>query len=132
MLNRMERHQAKVNGAIQDSLNTIEHQVAKTRIILPRRVLDKIKHGKPCDKSKRITVAKIRQFAMTVTSKKVPLLVFESRNEKCNSCSHKSEYKDKWWCECCGCPQWHMSDCKTKNSFARHFCPLGEFGAYDG
>ena len=127
VLTREEKHKEKVDAALRTIRNTIEHQVSHECIVTERQTPKVTKDGGPCDSKKR---NRVKQFAVTILSKKVPLEVADMRNSKCEVCPHKSESKDHWWCECCRCPKWALSDCRNKNRYSRHFCPIGEFGVY--
>ena len=137
---RRQIHQMKVDRSI-DALNfpIIERIVGYKRIV-DGGVIDPksigINRGSPCERrgtTRRKTLrAKAKQLIVTLASGKVPLPVLEMRIKKCENCLHCTRVKDKIFCECCGCPKWRLADLKHKNQYVGHYCPIGEFGVYEG
>lgn len=76
------------------------------------------------------TIPRMFLFIKVVSGGKVNPQIFESRQETCSNCvrlvrvlrlkkPHIKEY-----CGQCGCPNWKMSELKTKNQFRKHECPM--------
>lgn len=132
---RKDIHNITVNASILSFDGTIE-QEEKYGTIVGDTPTQKIDKGEPCPESRnsnnRKTLRyKAMQMISTLTSKKVPLPIVEMRNSKCRVCSNCTKIGEKLFCECCSCPKWSVADCRVKNKYQKHFCPLGYFGVYE-
>lgn len=126
----------KVQTSIQSFGKTIERDIGYRRIVDNEPIPDdqKVIRGRPCPRSieRKTFRAKAMQMIGTLASKKVPLSIVEMRNTKCEECRHCTKIDERLFCECCNCPKWRLANCKVKNQYQKHFCPLGFFGVYEG
>ena len=72
-----------------------------------------------------------------LASADVPDAVYEARMASCRACPHRTFYRGRHWCGCCGCPRWNLgrtgSSLEFKNRKAAWACPKPEpaFGPWE-
>jgi len=54
-------------------------------------------------------------------------ITYELRRAECLDCDQKTETDRGVFCAACGCPQWFMSDLRTKTRLIDVKCPLNKW-----
>lgn len=79
----------------------------------------------------RAAAAKVRSFLRAIYSLfrhgETTLSTYELRRAECMDCSARIPKPRGVYCGACGCPQWFMSDLRTKWRMLAVKCPLGKW-----
>lgn len=92
-------------------------------------MLHVIKRTKPCGRGTakpQPPIARAEAFARAVTGQRADDATVHRRMAACGECDRLVRDGDALYCGACGCPNWRLSELRTKLRFVNLTCPHPE------